>query len=170
MSELSISPISTWRSRGDVSNDMAWAACADVDAAGKALVVSARLQLRRHVVDQSVQVERYEIGLETPGCEAGEIQHVVERIEQAAPRLKQRLGMTLLRLVKRCRKQKLAHGHDRFHWRSQLMTDRGEQLRLRLVGSLCRLTRLALRLKTLDETFYLPKQVARAKIPSLHRR
>ena len=50
------------------------------------------------------------------------------------------------------------------------MTDRGEQLRLRLVGSLCRLTRLALRLKALDETFYLPKQVASAKIPSLHRR
>src|SRR5262245_23378328 len=149
---------------------MAWATCADVEAAGKALVVCARLQLRRDVVDQSVQVERCEIGLETPGCEAGEIRHVVERIEQAAPRLKQRLGMTLLRLVKRCRKQKLAHGHDRFHWRSQLMTDRGEQLRLRLVGSLCRLTRLVLRLKTLDETFYLPKQVARAKIPSLHRR
>jgi hypothetical protein len=63
-----------------VSNDMAWAACADVDAAGKALVVSARLQLRRHVVDQSVQVERYGIGLETPGLEAGEIQHVVERV------------------------------------------------------------------------------------------
>ena len=63
-----------------VSNDMAWAACADVDAAGKALVVSARLQLRRHVVDQSVQVERYGIGLETPGLHAGEIQHVVERV------------------------------------------------------------------------------------------
>src|SRR6187401_1670638 len=55
-----------------VSNDMAWAACADGDAAGKALVVSARLQL--HVVDQSVQVERYGIGLETPGLHAGEIQ------------------------------------------------------------------------------------------------
>jgi len=78
--------------------------------------------------------------------------------------------MALLRLVERCRKQKLAHGHDRFHWRSQLMTDRGEQLRLRLVGSLCRLTRLALRLNALDERFYLPKQVASAKIPSLHRR
>ena len=90
---------------------MAWAACADGDAAGKALVVSARLQL--HVVDQSVQVERYGIGLETPGLEAGEIQYVVERVEQAARRLKQRLGMALLRLVERCRKQKLAHGHDR---------------------------------------------------------
>src|SRR5262245_11060083 len=148
---------------------MAWATCADVEAAGKALVVCARLQLRRDVVDQSVQVERYRIGLETPGLEAGEIQHVVERIEQAARRLKQRLGMTL-RLVKRRRKQKLAHGYERFHWRSQLMTDRGEQLRLRLVGSLCRLTRLALRLKALDETFYLHKQVAITKIPSLHRR
>ena len=147
-----------------VSNDMAWAACADVDAAGETLVVCARLQVRRHVVDQSVQVD------ETPGLEAGEIQYVVERVEQAARRLKQRLGMTLLRLVERCRKQKLAHGHDRFHRRSQLMTDRGEQLRLRLVGSLCRLTRLALRLKALDETLYLPKQVASAKIPSLQRR
>jgi len=117
-----------------VSNDMAWAACADVDAAGETLVVCARLQVRRHVVDQSVQVD------ETPGLEAGEIQYVVERVEQAARRLKQRLGMTLLRLVERCRKQKLAHGHDRFHRRSQLMTDRGEQ------------------------------QVASAKIPSLHRR
>ena len=78
--------------------------------------------------------------------------------------------MALLRLVERCHKEKLAHGHDRFHWRSQLMTDRGEQLRLRLVGSLCRLTRLALRLNALDERFYLPKQVASAKIPSLHRR
>src|SRR4029079_18445077 len=117
-----------------VSNDMAWAACADVDAAGETLVVCARLPVRRHVVDQSVQVD------ETPGLEAGEIQYVVERVEQAARRLKQRLGMTLLRLVERCRKQKLAHGHDRFHRRFQLMTDRGEQ------------------------------QVATAKIPSLHRR
>ena len=49
-----------------VSNDMAWAACADVDAAGETLVVCVRLQVRRHVVDQSVQVERYGIGLERP--------------------------------------------------------------------------------------------------------
>jgi hypothetical protein len=149
---------------------MAWAACADVEAAGKALVVCARLQLRRHVVNQSVQVERCGIGLETPALEAGEIQHVVERVEQAARRLKQRLGMTLLRFVERCREQELAHGDDCLYRRSQLMTDRGEQLRLRLVGSLCRLTRLALRLKALDETLHLPKQVASAKIPSLHRR
>ena len=59
-----------------VSNDMAWAACADVDAAGETLVVCVRLQVRRHVVDQSVQVD------ETPGLEAGEIQYVVERVEQ----------------------------------------------------------------------------------------
>ena len=47
------------------------------------------------------------------------------------------------------------------------MTDRGEQLRLRLVGSLCRLTRLALRLKALDGTLYLPKTGREREDPEL---
>jgi len=58
LSELSISPISTWRSR--VASVMTWRGqlVPMSTLPVRPLSFARRLQLRRHVVDQSVQVER----------------------------------------------------------------------------------------------------------------
>src|SRR5215467_6744434 len=78
-----------------VANDEARAIRADVGVAGESFGISSRLQLSRHLVDQSMQVECDGIGLEASGFEPRKVQHVVERGEQAARRLEQRLGMKL---------------------------------------------------------------------------
>ena len=82
-----------------------------------------------------MQVECDGIGLEAPGFKPRKVQHVAERVEQAARRFQQRLGMKLLRFIERRSEQKLGHSRDRLHRRPELMANSVKQFGLCLVSS-----------------------------------
>ena len=84
------------------------------------------------VFDQRVEIELHVIQLDLARFQLGNVENLVDQIEQFVAGAMNRLDVVALLGRQRCAQQQLAHAQHAVHWRSQFMADLGQEIGLGL--------------------------------------
>ena len=84
------------------------------------------------VFDQCVEIELDVIQLNLAGFQLGNVENLVDQIEQLVAGTMDRLDVVALLGRQRCAQQQFAHAQHAIHWRSQFMADLGQEIGLGL--------------------------------------